>query len=443
MVRRLISVVSILAVLALVTPSPAGACSCMGPGPACQAAWAVDAVFVGQVTSLDTVGESRIARMQVLESFRGTVPPVADVHTAKDGGMCGFNFVVGQTYVIYARASDGRLTTGICSGTALLSQTADADLDYLRRSLTATRTHGVIQGTATRSDPSTDGVVVPPVPFAGARVLLSDGGRDREAVTGADGRYAFDVPPGRYELRAEVPDGLYAEGLRADGRWTIEVRDERACAQANFAVRADGRITGRIVDARGQPLSGMSVDLLSRRPYISRYMRVGLGVTTAADGSYEFVRVAPGTYVIAVDTLRPDVTGRQREQVYAPGVMAESAARQLTLAASERVSAGDLVVPAALPLVSLRGVVRQADGLPVAGARVYIRGELRPVPWSGGPVTTDAEGRFAVTVMADQRYQLIAEAGTPTRDLRRGELAPFQATSDLGGLEILLGEPRR
>jgi hypothetical protein len=54
------------------------------------------------------------------------------VRTGLGGGDCGFRFEVGKRYLVYAFADDsGRLSTGICSGTAML-QDSLANLSYLR-----------------------------------------------------------------------------------------------------------------------------------------------------------------------------------------------------------------------------------------------------------------------------------------------------------------------
>lgn len=47
-------------------------------------------------------------------------------------------------------------------------------------------------------------------PVAGAKlVIVDDGGDERgAATTGDDGRFALDLPPGRYQLRPQPVEGL-------------------------------------------------------------------------------------------------------------------------------------------------------------------------------------------------------------------------------------------
>lgn len=72
--------------------------------------------------------------MQVREVLNGVGPGQQEVEiaTGLGGGDCGFAFQVGADYVVYAyRNSEGRLETGICSRTRLLSQAAE-DVEYIR-----------------------------------------------------------------------------------------------------------------------------------------------------------------------------------------------------------------------------------------------------------------------------------------------------------------------
>jgi hypothetical protein len=82
---------------------------------------------VGITRSADPLSAS----VQVITAWKGvTVTPVS-VHTATSEASCGFSFVVGQQYLIYAFADGAQLSTGLCTRTAPLSQAA-ADLAFLQ-----------------------------------------------------------------------------------------------------------------------------------------------------------------------------------------------------------------------------------------------------------------------------------------------------------------------
>jgi protocatechuate 3,4-dioxygenase beta subunit len=92
---------------------------------------------------------------------------------------------------------------------------------------------------------------VPPV-----HLLLRGKFAARDALSDEQGRYEMvGVPPGTYELQAIPPAAFNPKYLQR----TIELRDMRSCAEADFTVRYDGRISGSVVDADGQPVAGITL----------------------------------------------------------------------------------------------------------------------------------------------------------------------------------------
>jgi len=104
----------------------ADACSCASPQPPEAALEEADAVFLGTIEKFEieppvatSPGEGhRIATIRVRRVWRGVQRPVVQVVTALYGGICGYDFIVGDDYLIYAsRTKDERLSTGLCSRT--------------------------------------------------------------------------------------------------------------------------------------------------------------------------------------------------------------------------------------------------------------------------------------------------------------------------------------
>ena len=119
------------------------ACSCAQPGPPSEELEESSAVFAGTVVSIqhsydpDGRSVSRDDRstigFEVSSVWKGTVYENMLITTSPTGGSCGFSFVEGQEYIVYAYDSpyvDGGYTTGICTRTALLEH-AQEDIDEL------------------------------------------------------------------------------------------------------------------------------------------------------------------------------------------------------------------------------------------------------------------------------------------------------------------------
>jgi hypothetical protein len=96
----------------------ADACSCAGPGPPCEAAWQVSAVFLGRVVSIEPSGQAesgyggRRVEFTVLEAYRGIQSVQVRVLTGFGQGDCGYPFKVGEAYVVEAEqaVSEGGAT---------------------------------------------------------------------------------------------------------------------------------------------------------------------------------------------------------------------------------------------------------------------------------------------------------------------------------------------
>ena len=102
-----------------------------------------DAVFVGKVFLVQhsydpeaksvTPEDRSTIGFEVSAVWKGSVHETTYITTPPTGGSCGYTFVEGEEYIVYASASpygDDSYTASICSRTALLSA-AQADLDAL------------------------------------------------------------------------------------------------------------------------------------------------------------------------------------------------------------------------------------------------------------------------------------------------------------------------
>lgn len=141
---RVVSIALLVGVLWLLgNTGQAYACSCVEPGSPLEELETSAAVFAGQVVSVEGVFDPDAApyspedrttvEFEVSAVWKGVVHERMYVTTRPDGASCGFTFVEGEEYVVYAHDSaevDGGYGVYLCSRTALLSQ-AQPDLDAL------------------------------------------------------------------------------------------------------------------------------------------------------------------------------------------------------------------------------------------------------------------------------------------------------------------------
>ena len=120
-----------LTVLLLLGFDSSSACSCAGPGSLHDAYQKADAVFAGEVVSIDSIdfGTLRV-RLTVSQTWKGISSTTIDIFTAAYGTACGYYFQVGSTYLVYAYMYEGALETNSCTLTKQLSS-ASEDLTFL------------------------------------------------------------------------------------------------------------------------------------------------------------------------------------------------------------------------------------------------------------------------------------------------------------------------
>jgi len=395
-------------------------------------------VFVGQVVGITDVQpgarpdsaaalfDRRRVSFKVSEIFRGDVGASVIIRTGLGGGDCGYAFEVGSSYLVYAhQVPTGELTTGICSRTRPLSEALD-DLTYLRGPARQQGSLGTIQGVAKYPAPSQDYVRFEDwPPYVGGRVTIeaTDSGRkDRyETKTGPDGKYAVRVPVGKYRAVLDARDGLYSMG----SFMPVEILDVRGCSEANFVVKPDGRISGRVLDVDGRPVPDLSIEILTADAVTRQYFSSLERVRTDAAGAFEFTKLAPGTYALGLTLKREPKSESNAIWFSRPG---ETEPKPVSVEPEERAWFGETQLPASVKLASVHGVVAMPDGKPAAGARVYVL-TSPTFGIAAGPVAVDANGGFSFTVIAGRTYRLSAELLAQPGRLRKAESEPFVAAA--------------
>jgi hypothetical protein len=108
------------------------ACTCAQPASVQEGLQQADAVFAGLVERFELKGSGRVATFRVRRVWEGPKTQRIQVATGGGDGDCGYHFIVGMEYLVFARrgASD-TLQTSICSRTKQASGEAVDDLKAL------------------------------------------------------------------------------------------------------------------------------------------------------------------------------------------------------------------------------------------------------------------------------------------------------------------------
>ncbi len=441
--------IPLLAFFLLLAPgaSPLLACQCMPSGPPCQSYFQSDVVFVGTVRSITLVpGTDFQARVRVefedAASSRGVEGTSITVFTSDNDASCGYAFRRGERYVVYAdRTKDAaQIRVSRCSRTRPLAEGAEDVNFFATFSTPAFGAH--VSGSISHwdrdsvtGDPRNAG----PVP----NVVLTLSGSDRsfQTRTGQDGRYEFTgVPPGQYLLNGIAPPLFSSAPLKL----VFELRDARACHQADFTIRYDSRIGGSIVGNDGRPVVNAIVEITPAEKIGTADYVPSEIATSDQGGNFELTEVPPGRYILGVNLSRgpDDVVSPTR---FHPDASAPTQATVFEVQAGERVRLDRMVIPPDPPAYRVSGRVTFPDGRPAAGVEVALEDGHQKWKRVAAEVRTGADGSFSFVVHEGLAYVANARYVAPLTPRRTQATAsiPFVASEEKVKMLLMVLSPVR
>ena len=433
--RHLIVFIGIFGLFAIFGPR-VSACTCASPGTPCESYGGAEAVFVGTVTGISTEKRSKSEtgwtplayKFAVEHSYLGVAGTDIEVFTGRGGGDCGFGFAVGKRYLVYAYRFENKLTTSICSRTRPYAR-ATEDLAFLGNLSSAPKgatIYGqIIRGTPRKKD-------VPPLSEDTLLKIEGEGVR-REIRPDADGRYRIEgLPPGKYKIALQLPDALTVNQPERE----VSVSD-RGCASQVFYIEDNGRMSGRVIDASGQPVARIMVTVLDaaadpRGSFINLER-------TDAEGRFSFSAIPAGKYLLGVNfTKHPetnDPTNAYAPTFY-PGVADQSSAEVITLGVGEKRGDLDVLIPLRRPLSVVSGRIVWEDGSPVTAAYLAVVDLTYGGSSMRSGIDVDQYGRFTLNGYVGQKLRFEARSKRP--HVQSPSNAPMESSKPV---EIVLERP--
>ena len=418
------------------------ACGCNKPGPPCKAYGEASVVFSGTVKGI-TEGarkrkpngevnfDPRLFKFSVEEMFSGGPTKELEIATGLNADDCGYPFVKGTSYLVYAYRDekDGRLYTSACTRTKRVTS-ASEDLQYLR-SLAATPRTVTISGKVQRHLSHAENYAQGYVPMEGAVLSVEGADQPKEVRTDASGNFEVTgLKPGTIKLKLHLSDELTVYKPERVLKF-----ESAGCASETFYVGDNGRISGRVFDADGNPVSGLGVVMLPRSGWTINWY-----AETDAEGRYKASSIPAGEYlvginvrgkprsiepaelprdflcpncVIIVDDLFTDEQARAYPRVFYPGVFQTAKAERVLISPGQEVRDIDFRLPP-LPAESVvKGRVLLTDGTPAAGALISYRDVTHEdlIVLNYG-VRANAQGEFSFKVYRGGRYVVAADYST-------------------------------
>jgi hypothetical protein len=397
------------------------ACSCAFGGSApCQEYWRVDAVFAGTVVSSGHVNvdhgsyksDMRLLHMTIEQPIRGIKTTEVDVLTGWGGGDCGYGFEVGKRYLVYAyhEEKSNRFSTSICTRTRPLAE-ADDDLAFIR-GLPTSGMEGLVFGkVGKRNHDWKEGEQwYKPVPDV--EVTIEGETTHYQAQSDAKGNFRVDkVLPGKYLVKLKLPPGLIRNAqLKDEGATIVENEIEvaaRGCAETDFYLESDTRVSGRVLDVKGNPVPNLPLNMRGA-PSNQNRVNTFLYATTDADGNFEFKIVPPGDYLLGFRIMSSQADSIPFPRTYYPGVTSRALAKIVSVKEGESLQRIDIQFPARLTQRTVNGVVVWPDGRPADAVSIYVSLMEEGDMSSFATVPADENGKFSLTLYEGLQYRVSA-----------------------------------
>jgi hypothetical protein len=431
-------------------------------------------VFLGTVEiadpdrdSRETIFQEQFVRIKVDEAFKG-LSTGQRIELHEGGNDCAAKFRTGQraVFYLYPGRTPGSWSVPPCGHSLGNAAPSGDDLLFLRKlpkSAIGTRLSGEVELYEDSAKETFRRVAG--VPNVSVKISGPEGAT--VATTNVDGVYeVYNLLPGSYSVSLTAPKGYriafrVSAGSPYPQSKTLKLsRDETAVeltenggVSVDFVLKADTRLSGRIVDVNSLPIKDVCIDLepLEGRGENGAYFFK----CSKADGGFEMEMMPAGRYwLIARDEIRVNQY-KSKSTLYYPGVRDRHNAKIVSVELGKFVEHLDITLPADEKRYQFTGRMEFADGGPVAYATVTFTSS------HGYSETTETgpDGSFGLSAVADMEGQLDGELPVfdpilrSCPDLKVGPKVrglfhfmdatsiPLASASDRGDLKLVMSSP--
>lgn len=426
---------------------------CIHAGSPCEVYWRAEAVFAGKVIGRapfyfeEAHGNLRYRRQQISlrfsieQAFRGISGSEVEIVTSSDGDS-GYEFKDGESYIVYARRyglDKRRLYADNCDRIKFAAD-AEEDLEYIR-ALPPPGSGGAVFGSVRKLTRflSEDGRYQESY-LSDIKISAEGNGKRFETVTDKGGHYRFSgLAPGRYTINADLP-----EEQNSHSHDTVEVID-RGCTTSDFYAQPNGQVSGRVFDAKGDPLPNIVVDLLLASDVQNDTPKSKRRVTDN-EGRYKFEWIPPGNYYIGVGVASGFGNLCPYPRVYMPDVRDAEAANVVRLKEGQKIDDQNISLPSIATDLEFEVEIVWPDGSPAVNAVMTLHGDGNAVFSTGQRDPSGRPGVFRVNAYRACSYWLNAytygHPGEPEPVIpRHGEVKIDSSATFTKPIRVTISQP--
>ena len=229
------------------------------------------------------------------------------------------------------------------------------------------------------------------------------------------GRYEYEgLALGGYYLRVRARSFMeYVHGPQSRERFPVSITltDDRPECEAHIVLERGVVISGRVVDAAGQPVDRCTVFAFTRTQESKQRRWRQVGVNRAdGNGQYAINGLPPGQYVLMASLWPPVASkyGMERLVTYYGDAFSPDEAKQVRVGKAERLDGIDVRLRTTGGMTITGKVVAAESGLPIAKTRIALHHRECPKHWI--EVCADDQGVYRIETAGSGPYQVLADA---------------------------------
>jgi hypothetical protein len=247
-------------------------------------------------------------------------------------------------------------------------------------------------------------------PIARARVTLTGGLKDGDtpqnyaATTGADGKFSLGkLAPASYFVRVDRVGFTMLSSIGGAGQNHFQIQAGDQPRELTLKLAPWGSISGRVLDADGEPLADVTVR--------AEQNRGGTQADTDEKGRFRIGTLSPGKYRLKVvkedDSLPPEIRTDGTAEVhyattYYPGSLDKKSATRIEVQPGSEIP-GIEIKMIGVPIV---GILGKVVGIPAGAKNLTLSTEV-------GHNDVAADGSFALWRVDPGHYSFSASGQTP------------------------------
>ncbi len=401
--------------------------------PICEMYGKSGAVFIGKIINIKEIKQENVSSnyeitFQVQENFVG-VETNSKVTVILSGSTPEFYcFRKGENYLVYASGKDKKFSIDAGTRTRHIKD-AGEDLEFIRQ-LSKQKDGVKISGNVNlivKSSLEKDNTQ----PFSGA-ILIAKKSDDKnlsfQTLTDINGHYEFnDLPAGSYDISPDFNEeskhfkDKYSGSTNGSSATKIT---NKGCSKQDFTIEPKGKISGKVIDADGNPVKNIKVEIISIFVTDPDYFEGSESADTDSNGEFISYNVPPGLYTISVNYSNPPEDISPFPPTFYPNVKTRQQAQVFEMTLDGKIENLEFRLPAKLNKRIIKGSVFWKDGTPASGVLVYTKERLHDVCCVNNEVITNAKGEFEthgfegreyrVWAVGENRYSNIKDYGAST-----------------------------